>query len=56
MWLRSCVAVAVAVTVALVGTCSFNWTPRLGTSICHRCSPKKQKKKKEKERKKKKKM
>ena len=25
--------------------CSSSWNPSLGTSICHRCSPKKQKKK-----------
>ena len=32
----SCVVVAVA------GSCSSNWIPSLGTSICLRCSPKKQ--------------
>ena len=25
------------------GSCSSDWTPSLGTSICHRCGPKKQK-------------
>ena len=40
--LRSCVAVA----VAQAGRCSSDLTPRLGTSICHRCSPEKQKSKK----------
>ena len=44
IWLRSSVAVAVAVAVA--SSCSSNWTPSLGTSICLRCSPKKRKKKK----------
>ena len=41
-WLGSLIAVAVA------GSYSSNWTPSLGTSICHRCSPKKAKKKKKK--------
>ena len=44
MWLGSRVAVA----VVLAGSCSSNWTPSLGTSICQRCSPKKTKKRKEK--------
>ena len=44
MQLRSCVVVAVAVAVA--GSCSSDSTPSLGTSICHRCGPKKTKKKK----------
>ena len=44
--LGSCMAVAVA------GGYSSNLTPSLGTSICHKCSPKtKQKKKKKKEKK-----
>ena len=47
-WLRS--GVAVAVTVAC--SCRSNWTLSLGTSVCHRCSPKKQKKKKKKKKKK----
>ena len=44
-WLRSWVAVA----VALASSCSFssNLTPRLGPSICCRCSPKKQNKTKQ---------
>ena len=33
MWLRSCVAVA----VAQVGSCRSDLTPSLGTSICWRC-------------------
>ena len=51
MWLRSCIAVAVAVA----GSCSLDLTPSLGTSICCRWNPKKQRKKgrkKERERKK----
>ena len=32
----------VAVAVVLAGSCSSNETPRLGTSICHGCGPKKQ--------------
>src|SRR5512134_2112105 len=36
----------VAVSVMQDGSCSSNSTPSLGTSICHRCSPKKFKKKK----------
>ena len=36
--LGSCVAMA----VAWASSCSSNLTPSLGTSICHRCSPKKQ--------------
>ena len=39
IWLRSRIAVAVAYTVS----CYSNVTPSLGTSICHRCSPKKKK-------------
>ena len=38
--LRSCVAVA----VVWAGSYSSDWIPGLGTSICCRCSPKKQKK------------
>ena len=44
-WLGSGVAVA----VAQAGGYSSYSTPSLGTSICHRCSPKKQKKKEEEE-------
>ena len=40
-WLRPCVAVA----VVQAGSCSSDLTPSLGTSICHRCSSKKQKNK-----------
>ena len=39
-WLRSCAAVAVVQD----GSCSSNWTPSLGTSICCGFSPKKKKK------------
>ena len=42
--LGSCVAMA----VVKAGVCSSNSTPSLGTSICHRCGPKKEKKKKTK--------
>ena len=42
MWLGYDVAVAVAVASSY----SSDSTPRLGTSICHRCSLKKEKKKK----------
>ena len=44
MWLRTGVAMA----VAQARSCSSNATPSLGTSICHRCSPKKQNKNKQK--------
>ena len=37
MWLGSWVAVAVAYT----GSCSFDLTPSLGTSMCYGCGPKK---------------
>ena len=33
------------VAVAVIGSCSFDSTPDLGTSMCHGCGPKKQKKK-----------
>ena len=36
----------VAVAVAVAGSCSSDWTPSLGTSICYGCGPKKKKKKK----------
>ena len=39
MRLRSGVAVA----VVQAGICSSDWTPSLGTFICHGCGPKKQK-------------
>ena len=44
MLLRSHVALAVAVA----SSSSSESTPNLGTSICHKCGPKKQKKKKKK--------
>ena len=41
--------IAVAMTQAgSYSRCSFNLTPNLGTSICHRCGPKKQKQKNKK--------
>ena len=43
-WLGSRVAVA----LVKAGTYSSDSTPSLGTSICHRCGPKKQTKKKRK--------
>ena len=42
-WLGSDIAAAVAVVLA--GSCSSNWTPSLGTSICHGYGLKKLKKK-----------
>ena len=39
MQLRSGTTVTVAVAVAKANSCSSNWTPRLGISICHRCTP-----------------
>ena len=44
MQLESDMAVAVAVAVAVAGSCSSSLTPSLGTSMCHRCGPKKTKK------------
>ena len=41
MWLGSCIAVAVAVASSYTS----DSTPSLGTSMCHRCGPKKQKRK-----------
>ena len=41
-WLGSCIAVA----VAQASRYSSDSTPSLGTSICHKCGPKKTKKKK----------
>ena len=35
----------VAVAIAQASSCSTDWTPSPGTSICCRCGPKKQKKK-----------
>ena len=40
-WHRSCMAMA----VVSAGSCSCDWTPRLGTSICRNCSAKKEEKK-----------
>ena len=44
MWLRSCLAVAVAVA----GSYSSDWIPSLRTSICHGCGPKRQQQQKTK--------
>ena len=33
----------IAIAVAQAGNCSSDSTPSLGTSICHKCSPKKKK-------------
>ena len=44
--LRSGIAVAVAVD----GSYSSDWSPSLGTSICHRCGHKKTKRQKKRER------
>ena len=41
MWLGSGLVMA----VAQAGSCSSDSTPNLGTSVCHRCSPKKKNKK-----------
>ena len=47
LWYRSQTRLGSCVVVAVVSasSCSSNWTPSLGSSICHRCSPKKQKQK-----------
>ena len=36
-----CFRSAIAVAVVYAGSYSPDWTPSLGTYICHRCSPKK---------------
>ena len=41
--LGSRIAVAVAVAMVQASSCSSNSTPSLGTSVCHRCGPKKEK-------------
>ena len=50
LWCRSQTRLGsgVAVAVAVAGSCSSNWIPSLGTSMCCRCSPKKTKGKKKK--------
>ena len=53
LWCRSQTWLGSHISVALIqaGGYSSDWTPGLGTSVCHRCSPKKtkrQKKRKEK--------
>ena len=37
----------VAMAVVKANSCSFDLTPNLGTSICHKCDPEKTKKKKD---------
>ena len=46
LWCRSQPQLGSGVAVAVVeaGSCSSDWTPSLGTSICPMCSPKKQNK------------
>ena len=39
MWLKCCMAVAVAVAVAQGSSCSPDSTPCLGPSLCHGCGP-----------------
>ena len=45
-WVKDLVLLRAVVAMEEAGSCSSDWTPSLGTSICHRCSPKKQKQKK----------
>ena len=45
LWCRSQTWLGSGVVVA--GSCSSDWIPSLGNSICRRCGPKKQKKNKE---------
>ena len=49
LWCRSQTQLGsrVAVAVAKAASCSSDLTPSLGTSMCHRCGPKKEKKRKE---------
>ena len=51
LWCRSQTRLGSRVAVAMVqaGSCSSNSTPSLGTSMCLKCSPKKEKKKKKEE-------
>ena len=44
LWCRSQTRLTsdVAVVVVYASSCSSDWTPSLGTSICHGCGPKKQ--------------
>ena len=55
LWCRSQMPLGSGVAVAVVeaGSCSFDLTPNLGTSICRGGGPKKAKKKKKKKKKKK---
>ena len=45
LWYRSQMQVGSGVAVAMAGSCSFNSTPSLETSICHRYGCKREKKK-----------
>ena len=48
LWCRSQMQLesGIAVAVAKAGSCSSDYTPSLGTSICHECGHRKDKKKK----------
>ena len=50
LWCRSQMHLrsGIAVAMAQAGSYRSDWTPGLGTSICHRCGPKKNKKEKKK--------
>ena len=43
LWCRSQTQLrsSIAMAVVWVGSCSSDSTPSLGTSVCHRCGPKK---------------
>ena len=41
LWCRSQIQLGSCVAVMYAGKCSSELTPSLGTSICHKCSPKK---------------
>ena len=45
LWCRSQMQLGsgIAVAVVLTGSYSSDWTPSLGTSLCHGCGPKKTK-------------
>ena len=42
LWYRMQTQLGSGIAVAVASSCSSNSTPHLGTSICHRCSPKRQ--------------
>ena len=48
VWAQMQLGSSIAMAVALAGSCSSDWPPSLGPSICHSCGPKKKKKKKKK--------